>query len=70
MIITKDTRIIDALQAGPDITQVFLRFGMGCVNCMGMSMETIENGAKMHHVSLETLLKELNKAIDESLQDK
>ncbi len=60
-MITKDTRIIDLLQSFPEATEVFERFGMGCVGCMGMTMETIENGAKMHNVPLEQLLHELNK---------
>ncbi|MGE5582619.1 MAG: DUF1858 domain-containing protein [Bacillota bacterium] len=62
-MITKETRIIDALQANPEAALIFERFGMGCPGCMGMTMETIENGAKMHHIPLDDLLKELNKAV-------
>jgi hybrid cluster-associated redox disulfide protein len=57
---TKETRIIDVLQADSRTAEVFERFGMGCIGCMGVSMETIENGAKMHHVDLNELLAELN----------
>ena len=59
-MITKEMRIIDALQAYPQIAEVFQRFGMGCIGCMGVTMETIENGAKMHHIPLFQLLQELN----------
>lgn len=67
-MITKTTRIIDALQAGPEVAAVFERFGMGCMGCMGITMETIENGAKMHDVALSELLKELNEAIGKGSQ--
>jgi hybrid cluster-associated redox disulfide protein len=33
---------------------------MGCIGCMGAATETIENGAKMHDIDVEALLKELN----------
>jgi hybrid cluster-associated redox disulfide protein len=59
-MITKETRIIDALQENPKTAEVFERYGMGCVGCMGMTMETVENGAKMHHIPLTDLLRELN----------
>jgi hybrid cluster-associated redox disulfide protein len=63
LMITRETRIIDALQVNPKTAEVFERFGMGCIGCMGITMETIENGAKMHHISLEELIKELNDVI-------
>ncbi len=64
-MITKDTRIIDALQLSPDVAGVFERFGMGCIGCMGITMETIENGAKMHHILIDELLKALNEILPE-----
>lgn len=57
----KDTKIIDVLQQHPETAKVFERFGMGCIGCMGMINETIESGAKMHQISIEKLLNELNK---------
>ena len=56
-------RIIDLLQAYPEAAEIFERFGMGCIGCMGMTSETIENGAKMHHIPLNDLINELNKII-------
>lgn len=60
-VITKDSKIIDVIQEFPEATSVFKRFGMGCVGCMGMISETIEDGAKMHRISIDKLLYELNK---------
>jgi hybrid cluster-associated redox disulfide protein len=62
-MITKDTRIIDVLQQNPQTAEIFEKLGMGCIGCMGITMETIENGAKMHQISLEELLKSLNASI-------
>jgi hybrid cluster-associated redox disulfide protein len=61
VMFTKEMRIIDILQANPQTAEVFERFGMGCIGCMGVSMETLEDGAKMHHIDAELLLQELNK---------
>ncbi len=60
-LITKDSKIFDIIQRFPEATKVFDRFGMGCIGCMGVINETIENGAKMHRISIEELLAELNK---------
>jgi hybrid cluster-associated redox disulfide protein len=61
VIFTKDMSIIEVLQANPRTRDVFVAFGMGCVGCMGVSMESIEDGAKMHGIAVETILAELNK---------
>ena len=53
--------IIEVLQADPRTRDVFVAFGMGCIGCMGVSMESIEDGAKMHGIAVETVLAELNK---------
>ncbi len=64
-MITKDTRIIDVLQQNPKTAEIFEELGMGCIGCMGITMETIENGAKMHQISLEVLLKALNEVLED-----
>jgi hybrid cluster-associated redox disulfide protein len=64
---TKDMSILEALQADPRAFDVFAAHGMGCVGCMGATMESIENGAKMHGLNPEALLADLNKL--ESIPD-
>lgn len=59
-MVTKDTPIISVLRLYPEAREVFSRHGMGCIGCMGSTTETIENGAKMHDIEIEALLKELN----------
>ncbi len=64
-MITKDNRIIDVLQQNPKTAEIFEKLGMGCIGCMGITMETIENGAKMHQIPLEDLLKSLNAVLED-----
>jgi hybrid cluster-associated redox disulfide protein len=60
-IFTKDMSLMEALQADPRARDVFAAYGMGCVGCMGVSMESIEDGAKMHGIDPDTVIAELNK---------
>jgi hybrid cluster-associated redox disulfide protein len=59
-LITKNTPIIEILRTHPQARDVFARHGMGCIGCMGSATETIENGARMHDVDVEALIKELS----------
>jgi hybrid cluster-associated redox disulfide protein len=59
-LITKDTPIIEALRSHPQARAIFTKYGLGCTGCMGSSTETISNGAKMHAVNVDKLLRELN----------
>ncbi|HHW14209.1 MAG TPA: DUF1858 domain-containing protein [Firmicutes bacterium] len=64
MAVTKDTTIIEALQMHPKAREVFVRHGLGCIGCMGAAMESIENGARMHGVDPEAVVRELNKLLE------
>ena len=59
-MITKETAIIKVLRSYPMAREIFARHGMGCIGCMGATNESIENGAKMHDIDVDALLKELN----------
>ncbi len=59
-MITRTTTIIEVLRSHPLARDVFTKHGMGCIGCMGATTETIENGAKMHDINVEALLKDLN----------
>ncbi len=60
MRVTKDTPIIEVLQANDKAKEVFERHGMGCIGCMGAT-ESIERGARMHGIEVEPLIAELNR---------
>lgn len=55
--------MMEALQADPRARDVFAAYGMGCVGCMGVSMESIEDGARMHGIDPEAVLTDLNKLV-------
>jgi len=61
-LITKDTPIMEILRLNPRAREIFARHGMGCIGCLASSTETLENGAKMHNINVDTLLVELNAA--------
>lgn len=63
VVLTAEMKIIDLLELYPETKEVFIAFGMGCLDCMGASMETIENGARMHGVQLTALLEALNRVV-------
>jgi hybrid cluster-associated redox disulfide protein len=60
-IFTKDMSLMEALQADSRAREVFAAHGMGCVGCMGVSMESIEDGAKMHGIDPDVVLADLNR---------
>jgi hybrid cluster-associated redox disulfide protein len=63
VIFTKDMSMMEALQADPRTRDVFAAHGMGCIGCMGVSMESIEDGARMHGIDPEVVLADLNKLV-------
>lgn len=60
-IFTKDMAILDALQADPRARDVFVAHGMGCIGCLGATLESIENGAKMHGIDPAAIVDDLNR---------
>lgn len=61
MPFTKEMSIYEALQAHPQARDVFIQHGMGCISCMGATMESIENGAAMHGIDPNGIVEALNK---------
>lgn len=63
--IKKDTIIKEAVNNFPETREVFLKYGMHCLDCPVASGETIEDGAKVHGIDVGELIKDLNKAVKE-----
>ncbi len=59
-MITKDMRIIDVLQIKPEAARVFSSYGMGCIHCLMVHQETVEEAAAVHGVDVEEMLAQLN----------
>jgi len=62
-IFTKDMTIMDAIQMDPRARDIFTSYGLECPVCVGVSMESIEDGALMHGVDVEVILADLNKLV-------
>lgn len=61
MSITKDKLIADILRENPGSVEIFEKFNMGCVSCLGVQNETLEKGCLMHGLNVNEVLKELQK---------
>lgn len=62
--ITKDMTFFEVMRAYPEAIAVLRSHNLGCVGCMGAQNETLEQGAGAHGLDVETLLKDLNAAVE------
>ena len=69
-VITADTNIIEAVQAHPEIMQVFADYGLGCIGCMAAQFETIGEGAGAHGLDVPALIKDITNASKQTQQSK
>jgi len=63
-MIDKDMKIEDILRQYPQTIPVFRQLGLDCIQCQLSQFESLENGAKVHGMDLQSLLAELNNAIE------
>jgi len=61
MAITVNMLIADILKEHPGSADVFKKFNMGCISCLGIQSETLEKGCMMHGLDVNEVLKELKK---------
>ena len=61
--INKDMTFNEVLRKYPDTVKVLRKYGMSCFGCLGAEAESLEYGAVAHGVDLDSLLKDLNKAL-------
>lgn len=60
-IITKEMTFGEVLRKYPGTAGVFMKHGMHCIGCAMASMEPIEQGAAVHGMDADELVKDLNK---------
>ena len=60
-MITKDMTIGDVIRMKPEVAETLMDFGFGCVGCPASQMETLEEGAMVHGISVDELMTEINK---------
>ncbi len=63
--ITKNTPMNEVLTTIPKAREILTKHGMGCVGCPMAMQETLEDGAKVHGIDPDKLVKELNDSLEE-----
>ncbi|MGQ9454679.1 MAG: DUF1858 domain-containing protein [Armatimonadota bacterium] len=59
MEITRDTIIADLLREHPECIEVFDRYGLPCRTCAGAVSGTVAEGAIMHNLDPDVIVREL-----------
>jgi hybrid cluster-associated redox disulfide protein len=62
-MITREMTIEEVVRRHPETIAVFRKFGLDCMDCQIAAFEAVEHGAGVHHVDVEKLMEELNKAV-------
>ncbi|MDD6570203.1 MAG: DUF1858 domain-containing protein, partial [Acidaminococcus sp.] len=53
--VTADSSIIGTVQMHPEIVNIFMQYGLGCIGCMAANFETIGQGAAAHGIDVDAL---------------
>jgi hybrid cluster-associated redox disulfide protein len=61
--ITGDMKIEEIVAEFPQTIGVFFQYGLGCVGCHAASFESLAEGAMMHGIDLDAMLKDLNELV-------
>lgn len=61
--INKEMKIDEVLKKYPETVEVFVKNGFHCIGCAVVSLESIEDGARVHGIDTDKLVEELNEAI-------
>jgi len=59
MVVNKNTRINEILNAYPEAMKFFDEKQMSCGSCFAVKFDTLENGALMHGMEVTTLISQL-----------
>ena len=60
-MINKTMNITEIIKKNPKAQDILLKFGLGCANCGLGAVETLEEGAKAHGLSVKEVNELLNK---------
>ena len=63
MLITKQTTIEQIISSSPETVKFFNDLQMSCGSCFAVKFDTLENGALMHGMDVNDLIKRLNQFI-------
>jgi hybrid cluster-associated redox disulfide protein len=63
MLIKKDSKINEIIQSYPHTINLFRELNMSCSSCFAVQFDTLENGALMHGMEVNTLISQVQKHI-------
>ena len=69
MAITGEMAIGEIVQKYPQTVRVFLSHGLMCVGCAAARFESLEQGAVAHGIDVDILVKDLNAALGEKVEN-
>ncbi len=61
--ITKDMTFFELMRTFPESVKVLQKHNLGCIGCMGAQNESLEQGARAHGLSIDSLLQDLKAAL-------
>lgn len=62
--VTGDMSILEAVEKYPIITEVLMRYGLGCTGCFISEMETVYEGIAVHGLDPDIVIDEINMLIE------
>ncbi|OGC70043.1 hypothetical protein A2415_01650 [candidate division WWE3 bacterium RIFOXYC1_FULL_39_7] len=65
--ITKDMNLGEIVFKYPEAAEVFTDYGLHCVGCIANSYDTVEMGAKIHHMTdeeIDEMVERVNEAVN------
>lgn len=62
-MITREMIIADIIRQHPETLSVFKQYNLDCYECQIADLETLEHGADVHKVGIDSLLDALNRSL-------
>ncbi|MDD6155392.1 MAG: DUF1858 domain-containing protein [Eubacteriales bacterium] len=64
--VTPDMITLDVLDKYPVVYEIFLKYGMLCMDCMASAEETIGESCRVHCMDVDAVLDLINRSIADS----
>lgn len=62
--ITKEMNIGELVEKYPQVREIFMQHGLGCIGCVASNFETLEEGLTAHDLDVDKIVDELNKKLE------
>lgn len=62
--VTADMNIMEAVEQYPIITEILMRYGLGCGGCIISSAESLYEGIAVHGLDADIVIEEINMILE------